>query len=149
MLILKDGPHRRALQPRGGAPRQPQVRRARDAWARAPSFTGAVEGLGCECAFYPNGQGIARVKLVLPETIAMRELFRLAAEHDVQIRRLNYRRDSLEDIFLAAMKEKRRRAVAVYKRTYRPYDGPAHARALALPGRARATRSRSCSSRGC
>ena len=35
----------------------------------------------------------------------MRELFRLAAEHDVQIRRMNYSRDSLEDIFLAAMKE--------------------------------------------
>ena len=35
----------------------------------------------------------------------MRELFRLAAEHEVQVRRMNYRRDSLEDIFLAAMKE--------------------------------------------
>jgi ABC-2 type transport system ATP-binding protein len=71
----------------------------------SPSFTGAVQGLGCECAFYPNGQGVERVKLVLPETIEMRELFRLAAQHDVQIRRMNYRRDSLEDIFLAAMKE--------------------------------------------
>jgi ABC-2 type transport system ATP-binding protein len=68
-------------------------------------FTGAVEGLGCECAYYPNGQGVARVKVVLPEAIEMRELFRLAALHDVQIRRMNYRRDSLEDIFLAAMKE--------------------------------------------
>jgi ABC-2 type transport system ATP-binding protein len=67
------------------------------------AFTGAIQELGCECAFYPNGQGLARVKVVLPETIEMRELFRLAAEHDVQIRRLNYRRDSLEDIFLAAM----------------------------------------------
>ena len=71
----------------------------------SPSFTGAVQGLGCECAFYPNGQGVERVKLVLPETIEMRALFRLAAQHDVQIRRMNYRRDSLEDIFLAAMKE--------------------------------------------
>jgi ABC-2 type transport system ATP-binding protein len=69
------------------------------------SFTGAVQGLGCECAFYPNGQGALRVKLVLPESIEMRELFRLAAQHDVEIRRMNYRRDSLEDIFLAAMKE--------------------------------------------
>jgi len=67
------------------------------------SFTGAIQGLGCECALYPNGQGVARVKVVLPEAVEMRELFRLAAEHDVQIRRLNYRRDSLEDIFLAAM----------------------------------------------
>jgi ABC-2 type transport system ATP-binding protein len=70
----------------------------------ATSFTDAVQGLGAECAFYPNGNGIARVKVVLPDEVEMRELFRLAAEHDVQIRRMNYRRDSLEDIFLAAMK---------------------------------------------
>jgi len=69
------------------------------------SFAGAVEGLGCECAFFPNGSGTARVKVVLPEATPMRELFRLAAEHDVEIRRMNYRRDSLEDIFLAAMRE--------------------------------------------
>jgi ABC-2 type transport system ATP-binding protein len=69
------------------------------------AFTGAVTGLGCECAFYPNGAGMARVKVVLPEAVGMRELFRLAAEHEVQIRRMNYRRDSLEDIFLAAMKD--------------------------------------------
>ena len=69
------------------------------------AFTGAVTGLGCECALYPNGAGMARVKVVLPEAVGMRELFRLAAEHEVQIRRMNYRRDSLEDIFLAAMKD--------------------------------------------
>jgi len=70
------------------------------------SFASAVRELGCECAFYPNGAGIARVKVVLPEAVEMHELFRLAAQHDVQIRRMNYRRDSLEDIFLAAMKDK-------------------------------------------
>jgi ABC-2 type transport system ATP-binding protein len=69
------------------------------------AFAGAVKQLGCEYAFYPNGSGLARVKVVLPESIETRELFRLAAEHDVQIRRMNYRRDSLEDIFLTAMKE--------------------------------------------
>jgi ABC-2 type transport system ATP-binding protein len=71
----------------------------------SPIFTSAIEGLGCECAIFPNGSGHARVKVVLPERTEMRELFRLAAEHDVQIRRMNYRRDSLEDIFLEAMKE--------------------------------------------
>ena len=71
------------------------------------AFAGAVSGLGCECAFYPNGAGLARVKVVLPDSVEMRELFRLAAEHEVQIRRMNYRRDSLEDIFLGAMKEPR------------------------------------------
>ena len=68
-------------------------------------FTDAIQALGCECAFYPNGHGVARVKVILPETTSMRELFRLAAHHDLEIRRMNYRRDSLEDIFLAAMKE--------------------------------------------
>jgi ABC-2 type transport system ATP-binding protein len=69
------------------------------------SFAGGIQRLGGECAFYPNGGGLSRVKVVLPEAIEMRELFRLAAEHEVEIHRLNYRRDSLEDIFLAAMKE--------------------------------------------
>jgi ABC-2 type transport system ATP-binding protein len=69
------------------------------------AFRASIERLGCECAFYPNGQGIARVKVVLPESVEMRELFRLAAQHEVQIHRMNYRRDSLEDIFLAAMQQ--------------------------------------------
>jgi ABC-2 type transport system ATP-binding protein len=69
------------------------------------AFAGAVQGLGAECAFFPNGAGIARVKVVLPDAVGMKELFRLAAAHEVQIRRMNYRRDSLEDIFLAAMKD--------------------------------------------
>ena len=76
-----------------------------ETFGASASFTVAIQGLGCECAIYPNGSGLARVKVVLPERSEMRELFRLAAEHDVQIRRMNYRRDSLEDIFLAAMKE--------------------------------------------
>ena len=76
-----------------------------ETFGASAGFTGAIQGLGCECAIYPNGSGLARVKVVLPERTEMRELSRLAAEHDVQIRRMNYRRDSLEDIFLAAMKD--------------------------------------------
>jgi ABC-2 type transport system ATP-binding protein len=62
-------------------------------------FVEAVAGLGCECARFSGG----RLKVVMPEAIEVRELYRLAAEHTVQIRRMNYRRDSLEDIFLRAM----------------------------------------------
>jgi ABC-2 type transport system ATP-binding protein len=62
-------------------------------------FSQAVEELGCECAWFPSG----RAKVVLPENIAMRELYSIAARHEVQIRKMNYRRDSLEDIFLRAM----------------------------------------------
>lgn len=62
-------------------------------------FLESVRGLGCECAEF----GAGRLKIVLPENIELRQLYRLAAEHSVQIRRMNYRRDSLEDIFLKAM----------------------------------------------
>lgn len=62
-------------------------------------FLESVRGLGCECAEFGSG----RLKIVLPENIELRQLYRLAAEHSVQIRRMNYRRDSLEDIFLKAM----------------------------------------------
>jgi ABC-2 type transport system ATP-binding protein len=62
------------------------------------TFAEAVESLGCECA--TSGR---RLKMVLGQDFAMRDLYRLAEEHGVQIRRLNYRRDSLEDIFLKAM----------------------------------------------
>jgi hypothetical protein len=37
------------------------------------------------------------------ETVEISDLYRLALEHGVQIRRLNFKRDSLEDIFLKAM----------------------------------------------
>jgi ABC-2 type transport system ATP-binding protein len=62
-------------------------------------FVEAIERLGCEAAWSGNG----RVKLVLPDAVEVRQLYQLAAEQNVQIRRLNHRRDSLEDIFLRAM----------------------------------------------
>ena len=65
------------------------------------SFAEAVGNLGCELALHGNG----RIKMVLPEGIEIRDLYRLAAERQVQIRRLNYKRDSLQDIFLKAMEE--------------------------------------------
>ena len=65
------------------------------------SFADAVQQLGCECALFGKG----RMKIVLPESIEIRELYQIAARKDVQIRRMNYRRDSLEDIFLKAMEE--------------------------------------------
>jgi len=58
-----------------------------------------VEKLGCETA--PGAQG--RVKLILPDGLEVRRLYEVAAEQDVQIRRLSHKRDSLEDIFLKAM----------------------------------------------
>jgi ABC-2 type transport system ATP-binding protein len=63
------------------------------------TFTAAIEQLGCEAACFPNG----RMKLVMPDGVEIRQLYALAAEQNVQIRRLNHKRDSLEDIFLKAM----------------------------------------------
>jgi len=40
---------------------------------------------------------------VIPDHIEARDLYVVAAEQGVQIRRMNQRRDSLEDIFLRAM----------------------------------------------
>ncbi len=66
------------------------------------SFAEAIECLGCECAWFGNG----RMKLVMPEAVEMRQLYSIAAERGIQIRRMNYRRDSLEDIFLKAMEHR-------------------------------------------
>jgi ABC-2 type transport system ATP-binding protein len=62
-------------------------------------FLATIEKLGCETA--PGAQG--RVKLILPDGLEIRQLYEVAAGQNVQIRRLNHKRDSLEDIFLKAM----------------------------------------------
>lgn len=62
-------------------------------------FSVSIRGLGCECATFPGG----RIKLVIPDHIEARDLYVIASEQGVQIRRMNQRRDSLEDIFLRAM----------------------------------------------
>jgi ABC-2 type transport system ATP-binding protein len=61
-------------------------------------FTEAVEKLGCECAVTAN-----RMKMILADGVEIRDIYRIASEREVRIRRLNFRRDSLEDIFLKAM----------------------------------------------
>src|SRR2546423_9390860 len=63
------------------------------------AFVEATERLGCETAWSGNG----RVKLVMPEAMQLRDLFAIADQQQVQIRRMNFKRDSLEDIFLKAM----------------------------------------------
>jgi len=62
-------------------------------------FVAALAKLGCDYAVSSD----TRRRIVLQEGIDVRDLYRLAAETEVQIRRLSYKRDSLEDIFLKAM----------------------------------------------
>ncbi len=51
-----------------------------------------------------NAQSTAnRMKMVLADGVETRDIYRIAAERQVRIRRLNFRRDTLEDIFLKAM----------------------------------------------
>ena len=68
-------------------------------------FSVSIRGLGCECATFPGG----RIKLVIPDHIEARDLYVIAADQGVQIRRMNQRRDSLEDIFLRAMDNEQER----------------------------------------
>src|SRR5439155_15124707 len=63
------------------------------------AFIEGMEKLGCETASGAQG----RLKLILPDGLDVRELYRVAADQNVQIRRMNRKRDSLEDIFLKAM----------------------------------------------
>jgi len=62
-------------------------------------FRKAVEQVGCEAAWSNGG----RAKLVLPPEIEIRQLYAIAEAHNVQLVRLNHKRDSLEEIFLKAM----------------------------------------------
>lgn len=55
--------------------------------------------LGCEYALV----GERRLKLVLQDGIEIRDLYKVAASQSAQIRRLDFKRDSLQDIFLKAM----------------------------------------------
>src|SRR5438874_1526686 len=63
------------------------------------AFAAAIKTTGCEYAVTSDH----RLKVILQEGTEIRDLYRLAAESQVQIRRLTYKRDSLEDIFLKAM----------------------------------------------
>jgi len=65
-------------------------------------FAEAAARLGCECLVHNK----RRLKLLLPPSVEVRQLYAIAAEQGVQIRRLQARRDSLEDIFLKAMEER-------------------------------------------
>ncbi len=65
------------------------------------AFIDELESMGCECA----ATGRQRVKAILPEGVEVRDLYKVAERLEIQIRRLNYKRDSLEEIFLKAMME--------------------------------------------
>ncbi len=70
-----------------------------EAYGSDVGFAEALSELGCQC----EAVGAGRIKMVLPEGFEIREIYRIAAARDLQLRRLHYRRDTLEEIFLKAM----------------------------------------------
>jgi ABC-2 type transport system ATP-binding protein len=81
------------------------------------SFLAAAETLGCTCAVDVR---TSRTKMVLPETVEIYDLYQLAEAHSVQIRRLQYKRDSLHDIFMKAMDVGNQSAPAKAENVARP-----------------------------
>jgi ABC-2 type transport system ATP-binding protein len=65
------------------------------------AFAQAVGRLGVEWA----SAGESKIKMVTPDGFEIQELYRIAAEENVQIRRLDRKRDSLQDIFMKAMED--------------------------------------------
>ncbi|HEX4997485.1 MAG TPA: ABC transporter ATP-binding protein [Terriglobia bacterium] len=63
-------------------------------------FLDAAQRRGCVAA---TNDRTRRIKMVLPEQIEIRDLYELADRHTVQIRRMEFKRDSLQDIFMNAM----------------------------------------------
>ncbi len=72
---------------------QMRIHGDRDAYLRR------IGELGCEVAVDNKD----RIRVVLPPELQIRELYRIAADTEVQIRHLDYKKDSLQDIFLKAM----------------------------------------------
>ena len=62
-------------------------------------FGEALTTLGCSYTEDPRG----RIKMEVSADFKVREIYRLAAERDLQLRRLSYRQDTLEEIFMKAM----------------------------------------------
>ncbi|MFN0109279.1 MAG: ABC transporter ATP-binding protein [Blastocatellia bacterium] len=65
------------------------------------AFVDAIGRLGCEYAEVRPQQ----LKIIMNAGLGVRDLYKIAAEQNVQIRKLNYKRDSLEDIFMKAMEQ--------------------------------------------
>jgi len=103
-LVLKDGKiafHGNLEEERRANKKFLQVETRGDERA----FAAAAEAIGCTCALISPG----RLKMVLPQQVAVLDLYKIAASQAIQIRRLDYKRDSLQDIFLKAMEEPRGR----------------------------------------
>ena len=63
------------------------------------SFANSIAALGCEVAVLSK----RRLKVVMPDGVSVGDLYEVARSLQTQVRRLIFKKDSLEDIFLQAM----------------------------------------------
>ncbi|MGH9477059.1 MAG: ABC transporter ATP-binding protein [Terriglobales bacterium] len=98
VLILKQGRavHQARLDGDAAASRLLELETAGD----NAVFATALARLGCDVA--RRGR---RLKTVLPAGVELRDVYQLAAQDQVQLRRVQFQRDTLEDIFLRAMEQ--------------------------------------------
>ena len=98
VLILKDG----RIAAYCNLEQERRANRAfLDVEIRGPEapFIEGVRALGVECALHSK----RRLKMVLQNGTQVADLYRLAAQQQVQLRHVSYKQNSLEDIFLKAM----------------------------------------------
>jgi ABC-2 type transport system ATP-binding protein len=65
----------------------------------ARGFAESLRSIGADGV----SEGEGRWRIVLPPDLDLREIWKLAARHDLAVRKLTHRRDSLEEIFLKAV----------------------------------------------
>jgi len=98
VLILKNGRivhHSNLAEERMANKRFVEI----ETFGELQGFGEQLAGLGCPCTVDIKG----RFKLELPADFDMRRIYGFAAERDLQLRRVSYRQDTLEEIFLKAM----------------------------------------------
>ena len=66
------------------------------------AFAAEIEKRGCDSAEYADG----RLKIVLPEGLSAAEIFMIAPEMGVEVRKMEMKRSTLEDIFLQAVENR-------------------------------------------
>jgi ABC-2 type transport system ATP-binding protein len=98
VVILNRGRivHQAHLDDRGGSTRWLELEAAGEA---AAAFLENLRGLGCVVEARRGG----RWGVTLAEGVGVRDLYRLADQHNVLLPRLGFHRDTLEDVFLRAM----------------------------------------------
>lgn len=98
VLILKQGRivhHSNLAEERAANKRFVEI----ETYGEQKGFGDMLAGLGCPCTVDIKG----RFKLELPAEFDMRQIYRFAADRDLQLRRVSYRQDTLEEIFMKAM----------------------------------------------